>query len=117
MTTKLVIRLLDVAGQLLGSVVHHAQIKGDGCLRAAGPVVIAVECAGVPAFVSTHWCDVHVETRVPFASAGVRPGQLVPVCDVGHPLMVVGPIPVGLPPVTVGAVAVGVPVGGLGARG
>jgi hypothetical protein len=116
-STKLVVRLIDGAGQLLGSAVHHAQIKGDGCLRAAGPVVIPVEQAGAPAWVSVHWCDVHVETRTPSPwTSSVRPGELIPVCDLGHPMMIVGPIPDRLPPITVGAVAIGMLAGGIGSR-
>lgn len=115
MTTKLVIRLLDGDGQMLGAVVHHAAIKGDGCLRAAGPVVIAVERDGLPAFVSTHWCDVHVETRVPFVFVPVKAGRIVSIAAKNAPLLVVGVPPVHLPPITVGAVTVPVPVGSLGA--
>lgn len=114
--TKLVIRLLDGEGQMLGAVVHHAAIKGDGCLRAAGPVVIIAERDGVPACVSTHWCDVHVETRVPFPWVPVKAGRVISIAAANAPLLVVGTPPVHLPPITVGSTAVGVPVGGIGAR-
>jgi hypothetical protein len=113
--TKLVIRLLDGAGQMLGAVVHHAAIKGDGCLRASGPVVITAERDGLPAFVSTHWCDVHVETRVPFVFVPVKAGRVVSIAAKNAPLLVVGVPPVDLQPITVGSSAVSIPVGSLGA--
>lgn len=115
MTSKIVVRLLDSAGEMLGSVVHHAAIKGDGCLRAASPVVCGIAQGGVPAEVSLHWADVNVEVRVPSPVASVQAGQIVPLFDAGSVLIEVGPMPGPLPPIVVGAVAVGVPLGGLGA--
>lgn len=116
MITKLVLRVLDAEGVMLGAVVHHARIKGDGCVRAAGPVVMGMARAGIPSVLSVHWCDVHVETRVPLALPSVMPGQIVEVCAAGAPLMVVGPMPGPLPPVEQSGAVVPVPVGGLGAR-
>ncbi len=116
MTTKLVVRLLNAAGDLLGSVVHHAAIKGDGCLRAAGPVVCGIAQSGFASEVSLHWADVNVEVRVPSPAPSVQAGQIVPLFDAGAVLIQVGPMPGPLPPIVVGAVAVSVPVGGLGSR-
>lgn len=115
MTTKIVVRLLDAGGALLGSVVHHATIKGDGCLRAAGPVVCGIAESGAPTIVSLHWADVNVEARVPAPAPAVQAGQIVPLFDAGAVLIEVGPMPGPLPPIVVGAVAVSVPLGGLGA--
>jgi hypothetical protein len=115
-TTKLVVRLLNAEGDLLGSVVHHAAIKGDGCLRAAGPVVCGIAHSGFPSSISLHWCDVNVEVRVPSPVPSVQAGQIVPLFDRGAPLIVVGPMPGPLPAITVGEVKVPVPVGGIGAH-
>ena len=115
MLTKIVLRLLDAEGALLGAVVHDAAIKGDGCLRAAGPVVVTVAQTGCPAVLSLHWCDVNVETRIAAPVPWVTTGQVVTLFDRDAPLIVVGPMPASLPPIVVGAVTVAVPAGGLGA--
>lgn len=116
MTTKIVVRLLDAEGALLASCVHDAAVRGDGCLRAASPVVCGVAQSGTPATISVHWCDVNVEVRTAAALGPLEAGQVLTLFDTGAELVRVGPMPGPLPPIVVGAVAVGVPVGGMGAR-
>jgi hypothetical protein len=116
---KLVIRLLDAEGALLGWQEHWARVKGDGCLRADGPVTIPVDTAGVPTTLSTHWTDLNVEVRVPFtAPVSVTPGDELRVFEPGAALIQAGTPPGHLPAVTVKRrIAVAVPVGGLGVVG
>ena len=64
-TSKLVLRLLDADGHLLGWCQHDAAVKGDGLLRAAGVVVLVLDAPGVPTSLSIHWADVNSEIRVP----------------------------------------------------
>lgn len=113
-TTKLVIRLLDAVGALMGWCEVQARVPGDGQLWAPGVIRIIPEVSGVPATLSTHWCDVNVETRVPWPSPdAVKAGVPITLCAGPQPLMKVGDPPVELPPVTVGRAVVCVPTGGL----
>ena len=117
MTTKLVIRVMDAGGAMLGSVVHHAAVKGDGCLRAAGPVVVGVAQSGFPTYVSLHWADLNVEVRVSSPFGSLQAGEIVTLFPSDAPLITVGQMPGPLPPIVVGtSVAVEIPVGGIGAR-
>ena len=103
--------------QMLGSVVHHARIAGDGCLRASGSVACGIAVAGVPVAASIHWCDVNVEVTVPLVDRpSAAAGDILSLFNVHDVLIRVGDMPQALPPVIVGEVAVPVPVGGLGAR-
>jgi hypothetical protein len=90
--TKVVLRLLDSDGALVGWAVHHARLRGDGCLRASSDVEIRmpVVVGGMPSFVAFRFDD---------------------------PLIRIGEMPGPLPAITVGSVAVGIPVGAMGARG
>ena len=116
MTTKVVCRLLDAAGVLLGWSEVMAVARGDGRLWSPGPVSIYAEQSGASTELSVHWCDVNVETRVPF-TVSVAQGHDVIVAPQAVPLLVVGSPAGGLPAVTVRRrVAVSVPVGTLGAR-
>jgi hypothetical protein len=111
---KLVIRLLDCDGKLLGWTEHAPLLLGDGTLRAAGPVVIPVEEAGVTAFVSTHWCDVNVETRVHAGTLTVAPGFQYACFRYKDVIVRVGEAATGLPPVTVKShTVISVPVGSM----
>lgn len=116
MTTKLVVRVLDADGAMLGSVVHDAAVKGDGCLRAAGAVVCGIAHSGFAACVSLHWADINVEVRVPAPIPEMHAGDLVALFPADAPLITVGPMPGPLPPIVVGSTAVAIPVGELGAR-
>jgi hypothetical protein len=116
MTTKLVVRVLDAAGALLGWAEAAGTALGDGYIRVLGPLPVLIEVEGHPQAISIHWCDVNVETRVPFAAAvpGVRVGDTITLAL--DPAFRVGPAAGGLPSVTVRApVAIDVPVGRLGA--
>lgn len=115
--TKLVIRLLDASGALLGWAEHQAAVRGDGKIRASETVVIPVDRVGAPVTASVHWTDVNVEFRWPVHLARLpRIGEGVTLWGADYPLIDVGAPPVGLPPVTLGGnVLVDLPVGTLGA--
>lgn len=119
LTTKLVVRVLDAGGELLGWTEVLAQIRGDGCLWAPSPLsAVTITSDGTPHEVSVHWADVNVETRSPAPPPprAMRAGDVLRLEWPG-PIMRIGPMPVALPPVTVGrSVAVGVPTGAVGAR-
>jgi hypothetical protein len=116
MTTKMVCRVLDAENQLLGWALVWAVARGDGQLWSDGPVTIPIERAGDARTLSLHWCDVHVETRVPLG-VPVSVGQPLTVYAQAMPIMRVGQVPGPLPAVTVGSVAVAVPVGQIGTQG
>lgn len=118
MSHKLVLRLITAENELLGWVEHGAVARGDGCLRSAGPVFIVVDAPGVPAALSIHWCELHVETRYPCPPGSVRVGEVVALFPAGDPMVTLGKPPVGLPAVsTKHAVSLGIPPGSLGAVG
>lgn len=115
--TKVVIRILDAAGTLLGAVVHQAAVKGDACVRASAPVIVVPEVSGLAAVLSVHWADVNVETRVPYVAA-VAVGQPVALFAPNAVLIEAGAMPHALPAITVRESVVAEPLtGGLGARG
>jgi uncharacterized membrane protein len=115
LTTKLVIRLLDFHGRLLGWAEVQAAIRGDGTLFVAQPTHIMVETEGQPASISVHWVDVNVETRMPTPiTTWVTLGQIVTLTG-DWTALIVGPAAGGLPPVTVKApVSLAIPQGRLG---
>jgi len=118
MTAKIVCRLLDINGQMLGWNEHHASMPGDGTLRADGPVQIYIDHDGLPTVVSLHWTDVNVETRIPCPAVRAKQGEALIVFASGDPIIRLGVPPVGLPLVTVGRpVQVGIPAGQMGSRG
>jgi hypothetical protein len=112
--SKVVLRLLDADGGLVGSVVHQARLRGDGCLRASEDVIIQIHSPMVARVLSVHWCDPNVEVRMPVAIGGLASFVAF---RVGDPLIRIGDMPGPLPAITVGSVAVGIPVGAMGARG
>jgi hypothetical protein len=119
LTSKLVMRLYDANGALLGWCQHEAAVKGDGLLRAAALVALSIDEPGVPHELSIHWADLNVETRVPMPPN-------VPMVPRGHLLALFQPnqmmAHVGQPPATrltpvstKSSVNVGIPAGTLGA--
>lgn len=118
MTTKIVVRLM-AGDRMLGWAVHDARVKGDGCLRAHGAVMIAVRAAGAPDVLSLHWCDINVEVRVPVPGGlTVKAGDTFTGFPDDAPMIRVGDQAAGLPAITVGQpVAVSVPVGAMGSKG
>lgn len=111
--TKLVLRLMELSGKMLGWTEVQAEIRGDGNLT-VGPFKILAERGGTATILSCHWADVNVEYRVPILM-GINEGQVVNfdggiVVHVGHP-------PASLPPVTVGNRSINVPTGVLSAAG
>lgn len=115
--TKVVIRVMAAGRQMLGSVVHHARIAGDGCVRASGRIACGIAVPGVPVEVSLHWCDVNVEVSVPLVGRpAAAAGEVLDIFAPNDVLIKVGEMPQALPPVVVGSAAVALPVGGLGAR-
>jgi hypothetical protein len=100
LSTKFVIRVMDANEQLLGWTETHAVAKGDGYLRADGPVYVCVERGGVATTVSVHWADVHVETRATIRES-VTSGQVLTIFPTrGTPIMRCGHVPGPLPAVT-----------------
>src|SRR5688572_28631397 len=116
MTTKLVLRVLSSAGELLGWEAIQAEARGDGALWAPSPVRVPIDASGAPALLSVHWADVNVELRVPYDEAPpVIPGMTLEIPN-ASPLLRVGEPPQSLPPVTTrSTVAIGVPVAMVGA--
>lgn len=115
---KLVLRLLTADNRLLGWVEHQAVMQGDGCLRSSGPVIIEVDEPGEPACISIHWCELHVETRVPCPPGEVKPKDKCAIFASQMPMVNMGEPPVGLPPVTVKSpVRITIPPGQLGVSG
>jgi hypothetical protein len=112
--TKVVLRLLDSDGALVGWAVHHARLRGDGCLRASSDVIIPIDPPRVGTVLSIHWCDPNVEIRMPVVVGGMPSFVAFRFDD---PLIRIGEMPGPLPAITVGSVAVGIPVGAMGARG
>lgn len=114
MDTKLVIRLLDIGGELLGwaQVLGHA--RGDGIIWIEDATQVPVDVKGTLAFVSVHWCDVNVELRHPVESIEISPENYYAIPG-GIPAIVCGPAAGGLPSVTVRTpINLGVPVGSMG---
>jgi hypothetical protein len=114
--TKLVCRLLDADGKMLGWCAHEARLSGDGFLRASSQVVMHIEESGDPTVVSIHWADVNVETRVPIPPTHVSKSMALTLFQPNAPMLQAGEPPKQrLPPVTMRTVEVSVPVGSLGA--
>jgi hypothetical protein len=118
MVTKLVIRLLDANGLLLGWKAVMALARGDGQLWAQEPVRVPIELSGWVTQVSTHWADVNVESRVALPEPiAVQAGKATVDLGIGV-LLVVGPMPGELPPVTVrDEIVVAPPIGSLAGVG
>lgn len=116
--TKIVCRLLTADHQLLGWCEHRARMRGDGCLRADHAVNLTVTAAGVPRWLSLHWCDANTEVKVLWTGpARVSVGDVVWFFKSDDPMVKIGEMPTNLPPVTVGSVTIAVPTGTLGAKG
>lgn len=118
LVTKLVIRVLDAAGQMLGWVEAVGKAYGDGAIRIDSPAVVQIEQAGVPSACSIHWCDVNIEVRSALLNyPRFDVGQLLSIDWSGAPALVVGPAAGGLPPVTVRSpISIDVAAGSLGAQ-
>lgn len=115
--TKLVIRMLDAAEELIGWAEAAGQARGDGKLWVEEPTLVMIERDAVIAYLSVHWCDVNVEIRSAVELAKVTAGQLLRLPG-DWEAIVVGPAAGGLPSVTVRTpVEVRVPVGAFGAKG
>lgn len=118
MRVKIVVRLLDSEGVLLGWAPLLAEARGDQCLRAVQSCTLPIDVEGIGTVLSYHWADLHVQKRVTLTQPQhVRVGSSLtltfPDDVVFHFPSDEGP----LPPVTVrGSVVVGVPTGSMGAR-
>lgn len=114
---KLVLRLLDASGRLLGWTAVEPAMKGDACLRAKGPIGLVPDKSGRAVVVSIHWTDVNVETRVP-CELETHAGTGLILYPHDAVLMQCGDRPGALPPVTIrGPLNIAVPVGAMGAQG
>lgn len=116
--TKLIVRLLDSAGQMLGWQQAEGVLRGDGQVSVDRVIEVPIEKAGAPHTASVHWVDVNVEIVTPvYRVETVRVGDVVAVFQPG-PVFRVGPQAGGLPPITTrGPVTVHVLAGALGAMG
>lgn len=114
LTTKVVVRVLDVEGRLLGWAPVQAEARGDGCLWAPSETVVPFEANGRATVLSLHLADFHIEHRM----AIDVPAQIGSGVTLAQPLIKLGDPPTSLPPVTVRAAPViAMPVGRLGALG
>lgn len=114
MDTKLVIRLLDAAGELLGwaQVMGHA--RGDGKIWVNEPTLVQIDQIGTVAIVSVHWCDVNVELRYTVDPKELILGQQYALAG-DWDAITCGPAAGGLPPVTIRTpISMIVPAGQLG---
>lgn len=114
---KLVVRLLNAQGVMLGWCEHQAMALGDGLLRASGPVVLVMDITGVPSEASIHWTDINAECRVPCPPSGViAAGTPVTLFQPKQEMVRAGAPPATrLPPVsTKMPLAIGVPMGSMG---
>jgi hypothetical protein len=113
LTTKVVVRVMDVEHRLLGWTQVQAEARGDGCLWCPGETVVRFTEAGHASILSVHLADLHIEYRAELdVRAAVGGGVTLP-----SPLVRLGTPPAYLPPVTVGEpIAVAVPVGVMNAR-
>lgn len=113
MTTRLILRLMDADGQLLGWQEVQALARGDGALwlESGQSVTVPIDVSGSASVLSVHWPDVHVEARQAIGPVSVTaPGPLV--LPFTGPVFRVGTPPVYLPGVTVrSSRVVAVPVG------
>ena len=117
LTTRLIIRLLNAQGQLLGWAEALGEARGDGALWVWAPTNIGIEVNGILTHVSVHWCDVNVEVRVVAAPQTVTLGQVITLPG-NWEAMRCGPAAGGLPPVTVRTpVSVGLLAGSLVGKG
>lgn len=114
MRFKIVARVLDAAGALLGWGEIAVSPRGDATLRSvSGPLVVKVDTSGEAHVISYHWADLNVQKRVPYpgGATALQAGQSV---QFSFPDDVVLSLPSDegpLPAVTVGASVVSVPVG------
>jgi len=113
-STRLVLRVLDAGGRMLGWVEHEAAVRGDGTLRASHDVRAEISTDGRAVTLSVHWPDVNTETRIPIDVAVIA-GQSLALFDARGAMVTVGDKPGPLPPVTVGSRSIGLPAGKLGA--
>lgn len=77
MRTKIVVRILDAAGALLGWTPLLAEARGDQTLRASHVCVVPIEQSGTATVVSYHWADIGVQKRVPFGPVDLFEGALI----------------------------------------
>lgn len=119
MDCKIVVRLMDAEGRMLGWAETSAHARGDGKLWIEKPVAVPVIEDGNFEFISSHWTEMNIEVRLPVPEGPValKKGTIMPltapwaVFDLGAPAG-------GLPPVTIGHnVAITVPTGVIAAVG
>ena len=118
MRTKLVVRLLDVDGRVLGASKCFAVARGDGYLHAESSAAVLLEASGVAAAVSVQWCDINTEIVMPLhtmewvsAHQAIELFPAGPIFKVGDPCREYPPF------VERDSVALGVPLGSLGMVG
>jgi hypothetical protein len=74
---KVVIRLLDGDGGLLGWGQVEAAFRGDGCVYSAQMrLEIPIERAGIVETMNMQWCDLNINLDRPVQKAHMEVGQL-----------------------------------------
>lgn len=110
---KIVVRLLDAAGKMLGWQEVAGKMPGDGTFTVAGEVPVDED--GMLSTVSIHWCEMNTEYRFGFNPVEVKKKTM---CAISPIVIRVGEKARGLTPVTTrGSVVIQVPVGSLAATG
>lgn len=117
MTTKVVIRVLDAGGRLLGWTEVQARMRDGALWSPQSTILVPIEASGEPAEVSHHWADLDVEWRTPLRSSPLAPGHVFALTYQAE-LLRVGSPNRGLPATTTrSSVTATVPVGMMGAAG
>lgn len=113
---KFVLRLLDAGGTLLGWTEARVAPRSGGRFVHDGAVRIPVEAPGVVHRIAVHWCDLDIDTWLPWPS-----GVMIEPVRVGDVLCLPGPVTVMMvhgtrdvprPPVTVRSSVVVTPPSG-----
>jgi hypothetical protein len=113
MQARLIVRLLDEAGALLGWAPLRVEARGDAMLRASHGLALTVEQAGLAYALSFHWADVHIQRRVLVGPLAVSVGQQVPVVGAGEVVWILPSDTGPLPAVSVRGASIAVPTGAM----
>lgn len=117
MTVKLVVRVLDADNRLLGWAAVPGHMPGDRCLWVRGNHPVKLTAEGTPAFLSVHWCDLGVQSRMAWTGAPVGQSHIL-LLHWDGPVMRFASDEGPLPGVTVEApVALETPTGNLSGTG
>lgn len=118
-STRLILRLMDDEGRLLGWGFMETEARGDGALWPAEVCVGVGELTGTASRIIVHWPDLHLQVAAPIQSFDLTKEQPFAFAWQGPILRLDNPAEhPPLPPVTVRKpVVVAVPVLNLGLKG